>query len=71
MAPNPDLRPQSMALLAAELRAIVSAMDAHAPRDEAEGVRERVGVGPVVRLGLVLLMLAGAVWLALSLFAPR
>jgi len=71
VAPNPDLRPQSMVLLAAELRAIASAMDAHAPRDEAEGARERVGVGRAVRLGLVLLMLAGAVWLALSLLGPR
>lgn len=65
VSPNPDLRPQSMALLAGELRAVVAAMDAHVPRDEADGVREPASIGPALRLGLILLVAAGLAWWAL------
>ena len=71
VAPNPDLRPQSMAVLAGELRALVSAMDASDARADTEIGARSTGLWPMVRVGLVLVLLAGAVWLALSLLAPR
>ena len=62
VAPNPEHRPQSMAGLAGELRAIVSAMDGRSVRDEIESGPQPAGAGAMVRVGLVLLVLAGAVW---------
>jgi serine/threonine protein kinase len=62
VAPNPEHRPQSMAGLAGELRAIVSAMDGRSVRDEIESGPQSAGAGPIVRVGLVVLVLAGAVW---------
>jgi serine/threonine protein kinase len=62
VAPNPDHRPQSMAALAGELRAIVSAMDGRSVRDEIESGSEPANTGPWVRVGLILLILAVAAW---------
>lgn len=66
VAPNPDLRPQSLAVLAGELRAMVSALDTHGARDEFEHGSESTSTGAVVRLGLILLVLAGVAWWALN-----
>ena len=62
VAPNPELRPQSMAGLAGELRAIVSAMDGRSVRDEIVRGPESAGTGPLLRIGLILLLLAGVVY---------
>ena len=62
VAPNPEHRPQSMAGLAGELRAIVSAMDGRSVRDEIENGPQPAGAGPMVRVGLVVLVLAVAAW---------
>jgi serine/threonine protein kinase len=62
VAPNPDLRPQSMAGLAGELRVIVSAMDGPSVRDEIERGPEPASTGAMVRVGLILLILAAAAW---------
>jgi serine/threonine protein kinase len=62
VAPNPDLRPQSMAALAGELRVIVSAMDGRSVRDEIESGPEPAGTGAMMRVGLILLILAAAAW---------
>jgi hypothetical protein len=51
-----------MAGLAGELRAIVSAMDGRSVRDEIESGPQSAGAGPIVRVGLVVLVLVGAVW---------
>jgi hypothetical protein len=51
-----------MAGLAGELRAIVSAMDGRSVRDEIESGPQSASAGPIVRVGLVVLVLAGAVW---------
>jgi hypothetical protein len=65
VAPNPEHRPQSMALLAGELRAIAAAMDGRMPRDIIEGSAPSWSAGPAVRLGLIVAGLAGVLWWAL------
>lgn len=62
VAPNPDHRPQSMAGLAGELRAIASVIDGRSVRDEIESGPEPAGTGALVRVGVILLLLAAAVW---------
>jgi serine/threonine protein kinase len=65
VAPNPEHRPQSMALLAGELRAIAAAMDGRVPRDIIEGSAPSWSAGPALRLGLIVAGLAGVLWWAL------
>ena len=65
VAPNPDHRPQSMAGLAGELRAIGSAMDGPGIRDQIAIESEPAGTRVLVRLGLILLILAAVAWWAL------
>jgi serine/threonine protein kinase len=65
VAPNPDLRPQSMAVLAGELRAVVAAMDGRGARDVIEGAPPPSTLGPLLRVGLIFAILAGVLWWAL------
>jgi serine/threonine protein kinase len=62
VAPNPDHRPQSMAALAGELRAIVSALNGRGVRDEIESGPERPGPSPLIWVGLILILAAAAWW---------
>ena len=66
VAPNPDLRPQSMAGLAGELRMIVSGLDGRTARDEIESGPPPAGKGTVVWVGLVVVIVAAALWWVLK-----
>jgi serine/threonine protein kinase len=66
VAPNPELRPQSMAAFAGELRAMALAMDQRAPHDEIAAGASSAGAGAILRLGLILLLLVVAAWWALA-----
>ena len=64
VSPNPEHRPQSMAGLAGELRAIVSAMDGPGIREQIAIESEPAGRRVLVWLGLILLILAAVAWWA-------
>lgn len=65
VAPNPDSRPQGMALFASELRALVGSMDARGGASdeiETEGGRRGSGTGVLLLVGAVLLAAVAWIW---------